>query len=211
MIHQKRTVQPENLQRAFERMGGIGKHGEQLQIAHKLGVTTQAVSRWLNPNIDSQPTVDKLIRISEASGMSLDEIILGEGHARNSFNTAPVLDDYTQAVALLKKQGIGKKQHIPVLGNLKHAFAVRCEDESMQRESGRSFEKGSLLVFDTQAAQPKHEDFVFAILENNGVFSGVFRRLININNKQRLIALNTAYPTIKDFEIAATLAYAILD
>ena len=68
-------IRPENLERAFEKMGYSG-WGMRAALSDKLGVSSQAISHWLNPTLGTQPTLDKLIKIANLANMSLDELIL---------------------------------------------------------------------------------------------------------------------------------------
>ena len=50
----------------------------QQQLAEKLIVTPQAVSRWEKG--ETEPDADTLIKIAEIFNISLDELISGEAH-----------------------------------------------------------------------------------------------------------------------------------
>ena len=204
----KKTIKPKNLRRAFEKMG-LGNWGIQAIVAEKLGVSSQAVNRWLMPNIDTQPTIDKLIKIAELANMSLDELILGEDSAL----WIPLLNNFADAVAFCKGEKVPSKDKIPVIGGgIKQGFAVRLEDESMSPTIGKNYPPQSLLVFDMGKKTAQHEQYVFALINGNHEQSGVFRRFVKIGNTEQLIALNPLYPKIEsDFTITATLAYAVLD
>lgn len=204
----KKIVKPENLRRAFERMG-LGTWGIQVLVAEKLGVTSQAVNRWLMPNIETQPTLDRLIKIAELAHMSLDELILGE----DSTPSVPLLKNFADAVAFCQGEITESKDKIPVISdNIKHGFAVRSDDESMSPTIGKSYPVNSLLVFDMNKLPPKHESFVFALINSSAKQIGVFRRFVEIGDTKQLIALNPLYPKIdSDFTVVATLAYAVLD
>ncbi|MBO4575471.1 MAG: LexA family transcriptional regulator [Neisseriaceae bacterium] len=206
--HSKKTIKPENLRRAFEKMG-LGNWGIQATVAEKLGVSSQAVNRWLMPNIDTQPTIDKLIKIAELANMSLDELILGEDSAL----WIPLLNNFTDAVAFCKGEKVPSKDKIPVIGGgLKQGFAVRLNDESMSPNIGKSYPPNSLLVFDMSKQTPQHESYVFATIKGDNEEIGVFRRFVKVGKTEQLIALNPLYPKIdSDFTIAATLVYAVLD
>ena len=204
----KKTIKPENLRRAFEKMG-LGNWGIQAIVAEKLGVSAQAVNRWLMPNIDTQPTIAKLIKIAELANMSLDELILGEDSAL----WIPLLNNFADAVAFCKGEKVPSKDKIPVIGGgIKQGFAVRLEDESMSPTIGKNYPPKSLLVFDLSKQTPQHEKYVFALINSGAEQIGVFRRFVKIGNTEQLIALNPLYPKIESgFTIVATLAYAVLD
>ncbi|MBR2252719.1 MAG: LexA family transcriptional regulator [Neisseriaceae bacterium] len=203
-----KIITPENLRRAFERMG-LGNRGVQVIVAEKLGVTSQAVNRWMMPSIETQPSLDKLIKIAELANMTLDELILGEERSLR----IPLLNCFADAVAFCNGETIANKNKLPfVSDDLKHGFAVRLDDESMSPAVGKSYPQQTLLVFDTDKNTPKHEDFVFAIINHNNQQTGVFRRFVEVGGISQLIALNPLYPKIEsNFTVVATLSYAILD
>ena len=204
----KKVIKPENLRIAFERMK-LGSRPTQAAVAEALGVSAQAVNRWLMMSIDTQPTVEKLIKIAELANMSLDELILGE----DSHLWVPQLKNFTDAVAFCQGEKVARIAKIPIIGDhLKNGFAVRLDDESMSSTIGKSYPRNTLLVFDLNNKTPKHEEFVFAIIHNAEKPIGVFRRFVEVGNVKNLIPLNPQYPKIEnDFTIIATLAYAILD
>ncbi|MBO7381287.1 MAG: helix-turn-helix domain-containing protein [Neisseriaceae bacterium] len=204
------TIAPENLERAFEKMGYSG-WGMQAALADKLGVTSQAISRWLSPTLDTQPTIDKLIKIANLANMSLDELILGENFARKEYFSVAVLD-IPQAVAFVTNGKFIESNRIPVIGKIRNGFAIHNPDDSMNAIIGKNYPKNCLLVFDTNKP-PEPEDCVFAILNNgDNQLTGIFRKYTKIGSQDYLIANNQSYPPISNhFIIKATLAYALIE
>ncbi|MBR3426168.1 MAG: LexA family transcriptional regulator [Neisseriaceae bacterium] len=205
-----RTIPPENFQRAFEKMGYSG-WGMQAALADKLGVTSQAISRWLSPTLDTQPTIDRLIKIADLANMSLDELILGENHARKEYFSVAVLE-MPQAISFVTNGKFIENDRIPVIGRIRNGFAIRNPDDSMSAVIGKSYPKNCLLVFDTHKT-PNNDDCVFALINNgDNLITSVFRKYSKIGNQEYLIANNQSYPPIANhFIIKATLAYAVLD
>ena len=203
-------IRPENLERAFEKMGYSG-WGMRAALSDKLGVSSQAISHWLNPTLGTQPTLDKLIKIANLANMSLDELILGENFARKEYFSVAVLD-ISQAVAFVTNGKFIESDRIPVIGKIRNGFAFRNPDDSMSAVIGKNYPKNCLLIFDTNKT-PEPEDCVFAILNNgDNQLTGVFRKYTQIGNIDYLIAHNQSYPPIANhFIIKATLAYAVID
>lgn len=203
-------IPPENLERAFEKMGYSG-WGLRAQLSEKLNVTPQTIGRWLSPTLDTQPAIDKLIQIAQLANMSLDELILGENYARKEYLSVAVLN-MSQAITFVSNGGkFIESERIPVIGNIRNGFAIRNPDHTMTAISGTSYPKNCLLIFDTYKT-PKSEDAVFAIVDNgNNPPTGVFRKYSKIGSQEWLIANNQSYPPISDhFTIKATLAYAVI-
>ena len=63
--HPRKLVRAENLLAAFVRAGYAVEWGMMSKIAQDFKVSPQAVDRWLKNEYESQPSLDKLIKIAE--------------------------------------------------------------------------------------------------------------------------------------------------
>lgn len=104
------------------------KHLSQAELATRLFVSRQAVSKWENG--DAEPSIDKLILLAKVFNVSLDRLILGT----NDFNqpllilnnivkafNAPVLNNLdltiynNERIALLGSNGAGKTTLVKII------------------------------------------------------------------------------------------------
>ena len=86
------------------------KNWSQEELAQKLGVSRQSVSKWETDA--SVPDLDKLVKLSGAFGVSLDELVHGQ-----AADTAPVpkAAPLPAMPAPAQKKGVGTGQKIAAL------------------------------------------------------------------------------------------------
>lgn len=87
-----------------------GNNMSQGELAEKLDVSRQAVSKWEN-NI-SIPELDKIAAISELFGVTTDEIIKGEApKEEKKIHTSPIMIEHTQT-----ENEFSKRKTLQILG-----------------------------------------------------------------------------------------------
>ena len=229
-INPHKTVRAENLLKAFS-LAGFNGWGARSRIAEEFKVSPQAVDRWLKNEYESQPSLDKLIKIAQMAGISLDELIIGSNNRHSRYRDVAILSLDEAVNYCLEGEIKAKNQtensnvldefkQIPLTGKANKPFAIQNPDDSMAFVSGRSYPKNALLVFDAKPKAIKADDLVFAICNSFEVENqqekitqqGIFRRYFLQHGKEYLLALNPSYPAISaDFQIVAKFLYAICE
>ena len=77
----------------------LQNHYTQAQLAEKLFVSTQAVSKWEHGQ--SVPTIDNLLMLSDLYNLSLDELVQGSPFLRNFISLVIGIDGVASSYCLL--------------------------------------------------------------------------------------------------------------
>lgn len=74
----------------------------QLEVAEKLDVSRQSVSKWETDG--AVPDLDKLVKLSKLFGVTMDELVKGEGPAAPEGENAPAMETSTPPIPQAPQQ-----------------------------------------------------------------------------------------------------------
>ena len=187
---------------------GIEGRGTQAAIAQICDLGKATISLWFNKAFPNQrPTLESLVKISLATGTSLDQLVFGQERRgkipvfklndslshEKSTNIETILDPWE------RESG--------------RYFAVRLNDNNMSSLTEKSYPKGRLMIFDrmVDASNLRSGVIVFAKVGDSPPFE-VCRQFIRLGAEIRLVALNQKYSAEFDgesIEIKGVLVYSI--
>lgn len=186
--------------KAFENIG-IKKRELRRHLAQLCEVSPSAVSAWLTETRANTPNVENLMTITEATGVSIDQLIYGENSRRSVGGMLSVIN---------RTGNNGDSLVIPAMNNVIEGFAVVMDDDSMTAPQWPTFPPGTLVVFDARIKNPPEGgELVYARARVGDVMVDVFRRVIRVGGTVHLAALNPMYQPITDFEILGIYSYAV--
>ncbi|MGQ2282612.1 ATP-binding cassette domain-containing protein [Apilactobacillus kunkeei] len=138
----------------------------QAALANKLFVTRQSISKWENG--ESEPSIDKLISISEIFNTSLDNLIMGNksdkdklvsiNHLNKSYDNQ-VLDDLSldiydnERIALLGLNGSGKTTMISIMTGLKNADSGNVKFSFNKKKGLKLMPQNDVLINDMKVIE----------------------------------------------------------
>lgn len=186
---------------------GLDDHGRGMAVARALGVTSKAVSKWLNA--ESMPRPGKMREL--ASFLQADPIWLQMGGASNVASEALVGNvfgkSYSYPLLTSTNAGVysGKREDIELKGKIQFittskmassaSYWIEVKGYSMNAPHGvrPSFPDGMLILIDPwERDNIKPGDFCVAELSNSPDL--VFRQFINEAGIDYLVALNPSFP-----------------
>ena len=107
--------------KAFENTG-IKKRELRRHLAQLCEVSPSAVSAWLTETRANTPNVENFMTITEATGVSIDQLIYGENSRRSVGGMLSVIN---------RTGSNGEAVTIPAMNNVIEGFAVVMDDDSM--------------------------------------------------------------------------------
>lgn len=138
----------------------------QAGLANKLFVTRQSISKWENG--ESEPSIDKLISITEIFNTSLDNLIMGNmsdkdklvsiSHINKSYDN-PVLNDLSldiydnERIALLGLNGSGKTTMISIMVGLKNADSGDVKFSFNKKKGLKLMPQNDVLINDMKVSE----------------------------------------------------------
>ena len=138
----------------------------QAALANKLFVTRQSISKWENG--ESEPSIDKLISISEIFNTSLDNLIMGSKsdkdklvsikHLNKSYDNQ-VLNDLSldiydnERIALLGLNGSGKTTMISIMTGLKKADSGNVKFSFNKKKGLKLMPQNDVLINDMKVIE----------------------------------------------------------
>ncbi|CAI2667319.1 Vitamin B12 import ATP-binding protein BtuD [Apilactobacillus kunkeei] len=138
----------------------------QAALANKLFVTRQSISKWENG--ESEPSIDKLISISEIFNTSLDNLIMGNksdkdklvsiNHLNKSYDNQ-VLNDLSldiydnERIALLGLNGSGKTTMISIMTGLKKADSGNVKFNFNKKKGLKLMPQNDVLINDMKVIE----------------------------------------------------------
>lgn len=138
----------------------------QAALANKLFVTRQSISKWENG--ESEPSIDKLISISEIFNTSLDNLIMGSKsdkdklvsikHLNKSYDNQ-VLNDLSldiydnERIALLGLNGSGKTTMISIMTGLKKADSGNVKFNFNKKKGLKLMPQNDVLINDMKVIE----------------------------------------------------------
>ena len=185
--------------KAFENTG-IKKRELRRHLAQLCEVSTSAVSAWLTETRANTPNVENLMTITEATGVSINQLIYGESSRRSVGGELSVIN----------RTGNNGAVTIPAMNNVVEGFAVVMDDDSMTAPQWPTFPPGTLVAFDARIKNPPEGgELVYARARVGDVMVDIFRRVIRVGGTVHLAALNPMYQPITKFEILGIYSYAV--
>ncbi|CAI2673487.1 Vitamin B12 import ATP-binding protein BtuD [Apilactobacillus kunkeei] len=138
----------------------------QAALANKLFVTRQSISKWENG--ESEPSIDKLISISEIFNTILDNLIMGNksdkdklvsiNHLNKSYDNQ-VLNDLSldiydnERIALLGLNGSGKTTMISIMTGLKKADSGNVKFNFNKKKGLKLMPQNDVLINDMKVIE----------------------------------------------------------
>lgn len=138
----------------------------QAGLANKLFVTRQSISKWENG--ESEPSIDKLISITEIFNTSLDNLIMGNmtdkdklvsiSHINKSYDNQ-VLNDLSlniydnERIALLGLNGSGKTTMISIMVGLKNADSGDVKFSFNKKKGLKLMPQNDVLINDMKVSE----------------------------------------------------------
>lgn len=138
----------------------------QAGLANKLFVTRQSISKWENG--ESEPSIDKLISITEIFNTSLDNLIMGNmsdkdklvsiSHINKSYDSQ-VLNDLSldiydnERIALLGLNGSGKTTMISIMTGLKNADSGDVKFSFNKKKGLKVMPQNDVLINDMKVSE----------------------------------------------------------
>ncbi|GAA6114440.1 XRE family transcriptional regulator [Apilactobacillus apinorum] len=138
----------------------------QAGLANKLFVTRQSISKWENG--ESEPSIDKLINLSEIFNTSLDNLIMGNmsdkdklvsiSHINKSYDNQ-VLNDLSldiydnERIALLGLNGSGKTTMISIMSGLKNADSGDVKFNFNKKKGLKLMPQNDVLINDMKVRE----------------------------------------------------------
>ena len=204
-----------NLQRAYANVGVSTERGFNLELSQRFGVSRQAVTDWLSVN-GPYPRLTILEKMSEETGMSLDELLMGkkplsiiEAKPKQIpiFSLSELENCNFDNIDLLQNMHSPKKIYSPLEINDEKLLGVLQLGDSMVNTSGPSFSDGSIIVFDIDKKKPASGDLVLARLPDGTI---IFRKYTK-EEREYLVPLNlTAYKSYNDkFDIIGVFLFSL--
>ncbi|CAI2664288.1 Vitamin B12 import ATP-binding protein BtuD [Apilactobacillus kunkeei] len=138
----------------------------QAGLANKLFVTRQSISKWENG--ESEPSIDKLISITEIFNTSLDNLIMGNmsdkdklvsiSHINKSYDSQVLndlnLDIYdNERIALLGLNGSGKTTMISIMTGLKNADSGDVKFNFNKKKGLKLMPQNDVLINDMKVRE----------------------------------------------------------
>lgn len=138
----------------------------QAGLANKLFVTRQSISKWENG--ESEPSIDKLINLSEIFNTSLDNLIMGNmsdkdklvsiSHINKSYENQVLndlsLDIYNnERIALLGLNGSGKTTTISIMSGLKNADSGDVKFNFNKKKGLKLMPQNDVLINDMKVRE----------------------------------------------------------
>lgn len=205
---QNEKVRAEFSQRLAQacRDAGLDEHGRGMELARALGVSSKAVSKWLNA--ESLPRQEKINELAKV--LRVDVVWLQHGVNSSAENTNvkyvgeykpgkryPVLSS-VQAGAwceacepyTLRDIDLWLESDAHIQGD---AFWLEVEGDSMTAPVGLSVPEGTFVLFDT-GREPINGSLVIAKLSDSN--EATFKKLIIDGGQKYLKGLNPAWPLI---------------
>lgn len=169
----------------------------QAGLANKLFVTRQSISKWENG--ESEPSIDKLINLSEIFNTSLDNLIMGNmsdkdklvsiSHINKSYENQVLndlsLDIYNnERIALLGLNGSGKTTTISIMSGLKNADSGDVKFNFNKKKGLKLMPQNDVLINDMKVRELlKLTQLLNKVKDNNHIKSLVkefnFTELMN--------------------------------
>lgn len=163
---------------------GYPKHGRGMKLAHSLGVTSKAVSKWLSG--ESLPRPAMMLKL--ANMIKVDPLWLQHGQIaqdstlkfnstifKSNFILLPWenIDEWSDAILTHSDSFDWYASGVDV--HPQQAFWLKVQDETMTSPVGLCVPKGSLILVDT-VREPKNEDLVIAKLPQSN--KATFKQLV---------------------------------
>lgn len=138
----------------------------QAGLANKLFVTRQSISKWENG--ESEPSIDKLINLSEIFNTSLDNLIMGNMSDKdklvsishiNKLYDNQVLNDLSldiydnERIALLGLNGSGKTTMISIMSGLKNADSGDVKFNFNKKKGLKLMPQNDVLINDMKVRE----------------------------------------------------------
>jgi transcriptional regulator with XRE-family HTH domain len=176
----------------------------QSELADRMGVTRQAVSKWVNLGV--LPTdKDRIVKLAEVLGVTPEQLLFGDGVNSSTVITQEDGEDYVLIPHLDVKGSCGRgdeNPHRPLVklmkvakewlrihapfASINHLHIILADGDSMEP----TIKNGDLLLVDTSQREIR-SDAVFVFRYQDEVF---VKRMQRISHGLRILSDNPAYP-----------------
>lgn len=201
-----------NTKAAFEKIGYNTGHGFITKLAEKYGVSSPAANEWFNVNRTSYPRLEILCKMSEDTGVSINQLLFGNLEAEIKQYKVPIYPinkiskiDFSTRTSEREAQ---PEEWIAFADfyNPK-LFGIRQFGDSMLSPNGISFAENTIVVFNADKKNPPNGGLILASIDDEKV---IFRRYIN-EGTPFLMPLNNNYENYTgQFNIIGCFEYAII-